>query len=109
MQRGHRVAVAPVVDGAVASGATVGQQAGVETLRWQGVQRLLCHPTQRRDPGRAMNTHVGDARQPLQRLLVQVVEVDKVGADPEVLADVANAAFHFTFGLGTIRATGIRA
>ena len=54
-----------------------------------------------------MQPDVGDVRQPVQPLPVQVVEVNKVCAHPEVLTHIAHHALHFALRLGAIRLAGV--
>ena len=53
-------------------------------------------------PSGAMHPNVGHTTAPLPDLTVQVCQVGKTRAGPEVVPQVLDAAFHPAFGLGTV-------
>lgn len=54
----------------------------------------LRHPLRR-----AVQAHIGDARQPVPKLLVEVVQVAEGAAEEEVLPNVGEGALHFALRL----------
>jgi|SRR6516165_9688021 len=56
----------------------------------------------------AMETHVGNRREPVGKLGVEVVKVAERPGQEEVLPDVAERPLHFTLGLSPIGPTSSR-
>src|SRR5581483_3138742 len=106
----HAVSVAVIADHPVAADAALDRHDSIEGLLRQSLERLLLGLKGGVDHlvCRAMVPTVGNFRQPLTELAVEIVQIAEGAAQEEVLTDIAIGPLDLTLSLGTISGAGPR-